>query len=189
MLEQKLVLTPNEVAKLLMVSPVTLRQWAQKNKIKSHTTLGGHRRFMYKDVLDFAKERKITLVYGNGTQALRIKKILIVEDDRAFAELFATVLAKHNGEWEISIAYDGFEAGVKTQQLLPDIIFVDMLLPGILGDELCRNIKSNPALSAIRVIGMSGNMEREAMESFLASGAEDVLEKPLDFDKLFSILD
>ncbi|MDH5649062.1 MAG: helix-turn-helix domain-containing protein, partial [Gammaproteobacteria bacterium] len=38
-------LTPSDVAKLLMVSPVTVRQWAQKGALKSKATLGGHRRF------------------------------------------------------------------------------------------------------------------------------------------------
>jgi excisionase family DNA binding protein len=189
MAKQKDILSPNEVAKILMISPITLRQWAQKGKIKSHSTLGGHRRFFYSDVFKFAERENITLLQGNGEQQLRVNKILIVEDDKSFAQLFETVLSNHNSAWEIHIAYDGFEAGIKTQQLRPDIIFVDLKLPGILGDELCRNIKSNPALSAIRIIGMTGHIKKENIDLFLKAGAETVIEKPLNFELLYKILD
>ncbi|QOL25601.1 response regulator [Thalassotalea sp. LPB0316] len=182
------ILTPTEAAKLLMISPVTLRQWAQKNKIKSHTTLGGHRRFFYADIVNFAKKENITLNQGNGDQALSVKNILVVDDDKPFAQLFETVLKSHNESWNVVVCHDGFEAGIKTQQLRPDIIFVDLMLPGILGDELCRNIKSNPELSSIRIIGMTGNMQTENINSFLKAGAEAVIGKPLDFEQLFSLL-
>ncbi len=187
-MEYTKVLTPTEAAKLLMISPITLRQWAQKDKIKSHTTLGGHRRFFYGDLVKFANEMNITLLQKNGEQASHIAKILVVDDEKSFAQMFEITLKKKNPKWQVSLAYDGFEAGLKTQQLHPDIIFVDLLLPGILGDELCRNIKSNPELSAIRIVGMTGNMAKENTESFLKAGAEDVIEKPIDFDKVFKLL-
>ena len=55
------ILTPTEVAELLAVSPVTVRQWAQKGLIEARTTPGGHRRFTREAVIDFARRMAMTL--------------------------------------------------------------------------------------------------------------------------------
>ena len=102
-MEQKDVLTPTEAAKLLMISPVTLRQWAQKNKIKSHTTLGGHRRFFYADIIKFAEKENMTLHHGKGDQTVKLKSILIVDDDKPFAQLFETILKNKNKSWKVTV--------------------------------------------------------------------------------------
>ena len=60
--KQKTHLTPNEVAELLMVNPVTVRQWAARGLLRSQTTPGGHRRFLLSDVEEFARSRGATPV-------------------------------------------------------------------------------------------------------------------------------
>ena len=76
------ILTPTEVAELLAVSPVTVRQWAQKGLIEARTTPGGHRRFTREAVIDFARRMAMTLPESfappSGT------RVLIVDDDRQF---------------------------------------------------------------------------------------------------------
>ena len=52
----KAYLTPNEVAELLMVSPITVRSWAQKGLLVAKVTPGGHRRFLKSDVERFVRE-------------------------------------------------------------------------------------------------------------------------------------
>ena len=74
---RKEFLTPHEVATLLMVSPVTVRQWAQKGLLAAQTTAGGHRRFAIETVAAFARERGIDLP---GITA----RLLIVDDNRQF---------------------------------------------------------------------------------------------------------
>src|SRR5215469_14764983 len=86
---QKTHLTPNEVAELLMVNPVTVRQWAARGLLRSLTTPGGHRRFLLNDVEEFARSRGATPITRN---AGRPERILIVDDDLAVAELIATLI-------------------------------------------------------------------------------------------------
>ncbi len=57
-------LTPNEVATLFMVSPITVRQWAQKGLLKAEVTVGGHRRFLRGEVERFARDHGLA-----GTRA------------------------------------------------------------------------------------------------------------------------
>ena len=70
-------LTPREVADLLMVSPITVRQWAQKGWLEAQTTPGGHRRFLHRHVELFARNRGLTLNQGGDDST----RILIVDDD------------------------------------------------------------------------------------------------------------
>ena len=58
--KHKTHLTPNEVAELLMVNPVTVRQWAARGLLRSLTTPGGHRRFLLRVVEEFARSRGLS---------------------------------------------------------------------------------------------------------------------------------
>lgn len=183
----KKVLSPVETARLLMISPVTLRQWAQKKKIASHSTLGGHRRFFYDDVIAFAKRENITLLPQESSDD-NGKKILIVDDEKHLCEFLKTLLLKKDENYVIEVAHNGFDAGVKAHQFKPSIILLDLKLPGLNGDEVCANIKSNPELSSIRVIGMTGLATPQNIENFIKSGAEQILDKPINETKLFDLI-
>src|SRR6185312_12057904 len=77
-IRQKTHLTPNEVAELLMVNPVTVRQWAARGLLRSLTTPGGHRRFLLSDVEEFARSRgSASVPRGSG----RPDRVLVVDDD------------------------------------------------------------------------------------------------------------
>ena len=54
-MDSKNYYTPNEVAQLFMVSPVTVRQWAQKGLLHAALTAGGHRRFLHQELIRFAE--------------------------------------------------------------------------------------------------------------------------------------
>src|SRR5690348_17738623 len=86
---QKTHLTPNEVAELLMVNPVTVRQWAARGLLRSMTTPGGHRRFLLSDVEEFARSR------GSAPQAHvagRPERVLIVDDDRQVSRMVGELI-------------------------------------------------------------------------------------------------
>src|SRR5690348_3621717 len=76
--KRKTHLTPNEVAELLMVNPVTVRQWAARGLLRSLTTPGGHRRFLLSDVEEFARSRGTAPVPRSSGKPDRV---LIVDDD------------------------------------------------------------------------------------------------------------
>ena len=76
-MKNKQYLTPYEVAELLLVSPVTVRQWAAKGMIKALTTPGGHRRFDIAEVRRFAQQRQINL-RGDASAKIRV---LVIDDD------------------------------------------------------------------------------------------------------------
>src|SRR5262249_61004818 len=91
--KQKTHLTPNEVAELLMVNPVTVRQWAARGLLRSLTTPGGHRRFLLSDVEEFARSRGSTPVARTSG---RPDRILIVDDDNQVARFIADLVRTYD---------------------------------------------------------------------------------------------
>jgi excisionase family DNA binding protein len=164
-------LTPNEVASLLMVSPITVRQWAQKGLLKANTTPGGHRRYSRAVVREFARERGIEL--GEP-----VRKLLIVDDNRSFNDYLAALFGVEVPGLEIHSAYDGFEAGRLVQQHRPEVVLLDVMMPGVDGFEVCRRLKADPATAHIRVVAMTGYHSPEAEKRMLAAGAAVMLRKP-----------
>ena len=180
----KAYLAPNEVADLLMVSPVTVRQWAQKGMLDAMLTAGGHRRFTMEEVERFAKERGLTL-FRPENEALRI---LIVDDNAEFVSTLKDVLNNIDGDIKVDTAKDGFSAGSKIHSFNPDIILMDIRMPGLDGIEVCRFIKETPSARSIRVIGMTGFPGNGTIEAVIAAGAEKCLTKPFGASELMDAL-
>lgn len=173
---KKSYLTPNEVAELLMVSPAAVRQWAEKGELNALATPGGHRRFLPAEVERFARERGLTLNLGNGG-ALRV---LIVDDDKQLRLYLVELLSGLQDEVVTETARDGFEVGLKVSEFKPQVILLDLMMPGLDGFQVCRQLKDGPNSKAIRVIAMTGHSSSENVEKILAAGAETCLAKPLD---------
>jgi excisionase family DNA binding protein len=178
---QKTHLTPNEVAELLMVNPVTVRQWAARGLLRSLTTPGGHRRFLLSDVEEFARSRGATPVARNSG---RPDRILIVDDDPNVGRLIAGLIQERDARVETEIARDGFEAGLKVESFRPHALVLDLMMPGMDGFEVCRRLRARPTLNHIRIVAVTGFASPENVDRVLAAGADACLPKPLDSERL-----
>jgi excisionase family DNA binding protein len=178
-------LTPNEVAELLMVNPVTVRQWAARGLLRSLTTPGGHRRFLLGDVEEFARSRGATPV---PRQSGRPDRVLVVDDDPNICRSIAEMIRRHAPHVETETARDGFEAGVKVESFRPHALVLDLMMPGMDGFEVCRRLRERPTLNHIRIVAITGLPSPENVERVLAAGADACLSKPLDSERLFAEL-
>lgn len=102
-------------------------------------------------------------------------KILIVEDDRFLRELIARKLIKEG--YEIVEAVDGEEGVKKVKDEKPDLILLDLILPGMDGFEVLAKIKDDPKTSLIPVLILSNLGQKEEIEKGLKLGAVDFLVK------------
>lgn len=183
--KQKTHLTPNEVAELLMVNPVTVRQWAARGLLRSLTTPGGHRRFLLSDVEEFARSRGATPVARHSG---RPDRVLIVDDDPNLGRLIAEVIQGRDDNVETEIAHDGFEAGAMVESFRPHALVLDLMMPGMDGFEVCRRLRARPTLNHIRIVAVTGFPSTENVDRILAAGADACLSKPLDTEKLLTEL-
>jgi excisionase family DNA binding protein len=168
---EKSFLTPNEAASLLMVSPITVRQWAQKGLLEAQTTAGGHRRFSREVIEAFARERGIRMPSSR-------RSLLIVDDNRELNAYLEALFSAHVPDLEIHCAYDGFEAGRQVQAQRPAVVLLDIMMPGIDGIEVCRSLKTDPDTRDVRVVAMTGYYSPEVENKILAAGAQVLLKKP-----------
>lgn len=177
------VLTPQQVAELLIVSPVTVRQWAQKGELRALITPGGHRRFRLRDVERFARERGISLQFSE-----EVLRILVVDDDPQLSGYLVEVLGSLSTPVETEVARDGFDAGRKVLKFRPDIVLLDLMMPGLDGFEVCRRLKQDPATSDVRIIAMTGYPSPGNIERIRAAGAEVCLPKPIGIQALLDAI-
>jgi len=103
------------------------------------------------------------------------KTILIIEDDKFLRELIVQKLIKEG--FEISEAVDGEEGMKKVKEEKPDLVLLDLILPGIDGFEVLARMKEDPVLAAIPVIILSNLGQKEDVERGLKLGAVDYLIK------------
>lgn len=107
------------------------------------------------------------------------KKILIVDDDNNIAELISLYLMKER--YETVIANDGEEALVKFAECNPDMIILDIMLPGIDGYEVCKRIRQT---SKVPIIMLSAKGETFDKVLGLELGSDDYMVKPFDSKEL-----
>ncbi len=104
-----------------------------------------------------------------------MKKILIVEDDKFLRELIARKVIDEG--FDVSEAIGGEEGIKKIKEEKPDMVLLDLILPGIDGFEVLARMKEDPALSSIPVIIFSNLGQKEDIEKGLKLGAIDYLIK------------
>lgn len=103
------------------------------------------------------------------------KKILIIEDDRFLRELIKRKLITEG--FEVSEAVDGEEGIKKIQEEKPELVLLDLILPGIDGFEVLNRAKNNEATRQIPVIILSNLGQREEIDRGLKLGAVDYMVK------------
>lgn len=108
-------------------------------------------------------------------------KILVVEDDPAIQEMLKEYLEKAN--YQILAAFSGTEGQLLLQQTAVDLILLDLMLPGMTGEALLRNIRQ---LSFVPVIVISAKKEVQERVQLLQNGADDYLIKPFDLAELLA---
>ena len=108
-------------------------------------------------------------------------RILIVDDDKAIVRLLLEVLGD---EYKIETAFSGEEGLEIVNVFNPDIILLDIMMPGMNGYEVCRIIRKDPSLAFIKILLLSARSSLEERLEGYRAGANDYLTKPYDSSEL-----
>jgi CheY-like chemotaxis protein len=109
-------------------------------------------------------------------------KILIVEDNENNRKLLQDVLVFHG--YEVSAATDGREGVSLARKLMPDLILMDIQMPGMDGMTAGNILKSDPATSGLKIIALTSFAMQGDLEKFLAAGFDGYLSKPISTREL-----
>ena len=102
-------------------------------------------------------------------------KILIIEDDKFLRELISQKVAKEG--YQVTEAVDGEDGAKKAKEEKPDLVLLDLILPGIDGFEVLSSIKEDPTIAQVPVIIFSNLGQKDDVERGLKLGAVDYLIK------------
>ena len=104
--------------------------------------------------------------------------VLIVDDEYSGRETLQSVL---EGEgYQLELAENGMQAIEKAKSILPDVILLDVMMPGMTGFEVCQRIRNDPQVAEIPIIILTALDDRESMLNALKAGADDFISKPFD---------
>jgi two-component system cell cycle response regulator DivK len=110
------------------------------------------------------------------------RKILIVEDNVNNRSLLWDILIFHG--YEVAVAADGQEGVNLARELMPDLILMDVQMPGMDGMTAGRILKGDPATSVLKIIALTSFAMRGDQEKFLAAGFDGYLSKPISTREL-----
>ena len=181
-LHDKLVFTTGEAAEICKVSQQTIIRCFDAGRLKGFRVPGSRfRRIPREELIRFMKQNEIpTDDFSHGK-----KRVLVVDDDPQIVELFTDVLGQDE-RFEVRTASTGYDAGMVTTEFKPDLMILDYMLPDINGNVVCKTVRDNPKHEGMKILIVSGVVNREEIDDLLHSGADDFIKKPFDIEELMS---
>jgi excisionase family DNA binding protein len=178
--QNRLFITTGVVAAHCGVTYEAVAQWIRKGKLLAYTTPGGQSRIRVTDFQRFLDHYGLPPFDPAPSEH---GKLLIVDDDAPLLRMMETFFTQTT-DYQCATAANGFEAGIKAAIFRPDVMILDLMMPGLNGIEVCQRIKSMPETRHIRVLAITGHPERGRQEGVLAAGAEACLVKPVALETL-----
>ncbi len=114
------------------------------------------------------------------------RRVLIVDDDRDAAEMLAQAL--EGAGHEVRQEHDGMGAVVAAAQFQPDVVLLDLGLPGMDGIEVARRLRTYPQLAGVRIVALTGFGQGSDRKRSAAVGIESHLVKPVDVDTVMQAI-
>jgi two-component system CheB/CheR fusion protein len=117
----------------------------------------------------------------------RPRCILVVDDSRDSADTLARLLRRQGHE--VGVAYEGPSACAAAVALTPDVVLLDLGLPGMDGYEVARRLRAEPSLDGVCLVALTGYGSEADRRKSEAAGFDAHLVKPVEFDALRRVLE
>jgi excisionase family DNA binding protein len=184
--------TTTEAARLFGLSHMTVIRRFDSGDIEGFRVPGSRfRRIPRESLLSFARKHRMPLpeAFGDGADASEAqpsgassRRVLIVEDERRMAELLAKIMTSDG--WEVKTARNGFDAGFFAGSFVPDLILLDIMLPGLDGREACRLLRGDARLAGTRILAVTALSDEKNVREILESGVDGHMAKPFGIKEL-----
>ena len=116
-----------------------------------------------------------------------LPKILVVDDNEDNANIIRDYLEARG--YPITVAYNGDEAMAQFESVKPSLVLLDVMMPGMDGWQVCRQIKASPSARDVRVIMVTALQDWMDKRQALETGADDYVEKPFELAKLAAVVE
>lgn len=173
-----------EVARLLGMAVRSVQLMVDRGELSAWKTPGGHRRIARESIEDWLARRGRGESAGSAAPPARPRaeparqRVLLIEDSVHYQNLVSLLLSQQFPEIELHIASDGIVGLAMYGQLQPDVLIVDILLPGIDGATLIARLRSHPQFQRSRLIVVTSLDEAQRGPYAFALAGLPVVHKP-----------
>ncbi|WP_096663377.1 response regulator [Polaromonas sp. AET17H-212] len=177
-------MTRQEEAELLKYSRAIIMKGARSpERLLDEVTL-----FLHKVESELSADRQIMLKsLRSRDTAFEGRKVLVVDDDAR--NIFALTSALEAKGMRVEIGRNGFEAISKLDEISDiDLVLMDIMMPGMDGLEATRRIRKDARFKKLPIVAVTAKAMKDDQEQCLKAGTSDYLAKPIDLDRLFSLL-
>lgn len=182
---RKKIFTTGEAAQVCKVSQQTIIRCFDSGRLTGFRVPGSKfRRIPREELIRFMHANDIPLELIEGG----VKRILCVDDDPEIIALLRDILGS-DARFEVETCGTGYDAGLLTASFRPNLILLDYKLPDINGNEVCKRLRSTEELSGIKVVFISGVIDRAEADRLIGAGADGFIKKPFDVDHLLSVVE
>jgi len=174
----KLYFTSGEAARICAVHINTIKGWVRKGEIDATHSPGGRWRIKGESLLRFL-QRNDMLVPDELRESPC--KILVIDDDPAVCELVRGAMKLSASPCEITGSEDGYSGLIQIGEIKPDLLVLDIMMPGINGLEVLHRLRANPELaSGMRILVLTGAKDSKLVVRNIKGAQPDaVLFKPV----------
>ncbi len=174
--------TTREAARLLGLSLGKVQQMTESGELKAWKTSGGHRRVSVQSVNENLSKRSAEISKsGSSREEL---SLLIAEDDQDLQKLYRMTISGWGMPISIQVVGSGFDGLIKIGVRAPDILILDLLMPGIDGFQMIARLRANPDLNQMDIIVVTGVGKDEIVRRGGLPASVTVFQKPVPFSEL-----
>lgn len=178
-------MTTGAVAAACQVTIPTVKRWIREGHLVAFRTAGGHYRVTEEELERFRIAQHMPSASAPPEER---PKVLIIDDDpSALATL--TDAFTWAGRYKVETAQDGYEGLIRVGSFRPDVLVLDIRMPGLNGFQVCRRVKADPVTRPTRILAVSGYAQGDTTARAIEAGADAFLAKPITFARLRAEVD
>lgn len=178
------VYTTGDIAHYCHITVMQINRWIKDKKLKAFRNPGGQYRITKSEFRDFLERNGMPIV-EEFFKERKEKRILVADDDLSVVDALCHLLRKHNANYQVEVAYDGYDTLIKAGDFKPDLLILDIRMPKIDGLEICRRLRQDKTITpGIKILAITGYSEMYDRDIVLASGANEYLLKPFDMKSI-----
>lgn len=172
-----------DVARALGLAVRSVQLMVDRGELDAWKTPGGHRRIARGSVLQWLERREsgttsVAAVASAGGHLRRRKRVLLIEDSAHFQNLVRLLIAHEFPDVDLHVAEDGIIGLIKAGELQPDVLLVDLLLPGVDGATLVSRLRAYPPFQRSHLIVVTSLDAEQRTPYAMALADVRVVHKP-----------
>jgi excisionase family DNA binding protein len=171
---------------MLGVGLNTVKRWISSGDLRGICTPGGHWRITKDDLYAFMRSNGMPIPDRNRATPARV---LIVDDDPSVCTLLEAVLEQADFTSEVQSVHDGYTGLMRLGAWRPDVLLLDILMPGINGLEVLRRIRADPDLGNLAIVVITSIYDQPGLvQAAKSAGVAAILPKPVETCRLLDIV-